>query len=77
MKFAWIGARILLALVVGGLGFVAGAFAPLWVMMAKGKDPGDIAGGLLTMGIGFPLGLACGIASGWFCFTKTKSLSAS
>ena len=75
MKALRIALRILLAVVAGGFTFAFGSFAPLWVMMAIGKDPGDIAGGLFTLGIGLPLGLICGTAGGWFIYAKTKSLS--
>lgn len=57
------------------LAFFVGLFIPLWFLIAVGKDPGNIGGGLLTMGLGFPMGIAFAVAAAWFCFRKTKFLN--
>jgi hypothetical protein len=72
MKGALITVRILAAIVIGAFAFVLGSFAPLWAMMAIGRDPGDIGGGLLTIGIGLPIGVVCGIVAGWYFFAGTR-----
>ena len=77
MKILFAAVRVVLAIGIGALAFLLGLFIPLWTMMAVGKDPGNIGGGFLTLGIGIPIGLVCGIAGGWFCFSKTKFLKGS
>jgi len=72
MNAALIAVRILAAIVIGAFVFVLGSFAPLWTMMAIGRAPGDIGGGLLTMGIGLPVGVVCGIVAGWCFFAGTR-----
>jgi hypothetical protein len=72
MKVTLITVRILAAIVIGVIAFVLGSFAPLWTMMAIGRDPGDIGGGLLTMGIGLPVGVVCGIVAGWCFFAGSR-----
>ena len=72
MRAFTITIRVLLGVVAGVVAFLFGLFLPLWVMMAIGKDPGDIAGGFLTIGIGTPIGLVCGISAGVFAFTRIR-----
>jgi hypothetical protein len=72
MRAFTIAIRVLLAVVAGVVAFFFGLFLPLWVMMAVGKDPGNIAGGFLTIGIGTPIGLVCWISAGVIVFTKMR-----
>lgn len=45
-------------------------FIPLFVISAIRGDPGDIGGGILTIFVGFPIGLPGGIGCGIFAFKK-------
>jgi hypothetical protein len=65
--------RVLLSIAAGALAFFVGLFLPLWTTMLIGRDPGDIGGGFLTLGIGLPIGLASAAAAGWFSFTRTRT----
>jgi hypothetical protein len=70
LTVAW---HVLVALLIGVVVFFLGLFLPLWTLMLVGKDPGNIGGGLLTVGIGAPLGSACGVFAGIFWFRKLRS----
>lgn len=77
MKIVWMSLRLLFTTLTAALAFAVGLFIPLWALIAIGKDPGNIGGGLLTMGLGFPIGIAFAVAAGWFGFRKTKFLNES
>ena len=62
-------------MVVGAIAFVFGLFLPLWTMMLIGRDPGDLAGGILTIWAGGPIGLLLGIATGVVSFNKLRILT--
>ena len=62
-----------LAFFVGVMAFFLGLFLPVWTLMSIGRDPGNIGGGLLTIWIGGPFGVVCGLAAGIFSFRKLRS----
>jgi hypothetical protein len=62
--------RLLVAIVIGSIMFLVCLFIPLVLMSAFRGDPGDIAGGFLTICIGLPVGLVGGIGSGIVAFRK-------
>jgi hypothetical protein len=48
-------------------------FVPLFLISAVRGDPGDIAGGILTIFVGLPVGLLGGLGCGAFAFKKLPS----
>jgi hypothetical protein len=62
--------RLLMAIVIGAAMFVVCLFIPLFVVSAIRGDQGNIAGGILTIIVGFPIGLLGGIVGGIFAFKK-------
>ena len=52
--------------------FFVCVFVPLFVISAVRGDPGDIAGGILTIFVGFPIGLLGGLGFGVFAFKKIQ-----
>ncbi len=64
--------RLLIAVIIGIVMFAVCAFIPLFVISAVQEDPGNVGGGILTILVGFPIGLIGGIASGAFAFKKLR-----
>ena len=62
--------RLLVAVVIGIMMFFVCLFIRLVLISVLRGDPGDIAGGILTICIGLPVGLIGGISSGIFAFRK-------
>jgi hypothetical protein len=71
MKFVL---RLLVAIVTGSIMFFVCLFIPLVLISIFRRDPGDIAGGILTIFIGLPIGLIGGIGSGVVAFRKVALL---
>jgi hypothetical protein len=62
--------RLFVAMVAGIAMFLICLVIPLFVISALRGDPGNIAGGILTIFVGFPIGFLGGLFSGIFAFRK-------
>jgi hypothetical protein len=64
--------RLVIALIIGITMFFVCMILPVFVISVVRGDPGNIAGGLLTISIGAPLGLVGGVFFGILSFRKIE-----
>ena len=64
--------RLAIALIIGITMFFVCMILPIFLITVFRGDPGNIAGGLMTISIGAPLGLVGGVFFGILSFRKIE-----